>query len=179
MYSDPCGTCVHRWYLLGLVDCEKCKDKSTAEKWTDYAKEAVDSSVQGFAIAAYPPGIGVVAAHYLRNTFNTTYSSEAELSSAYTPLSEDEDKFHQNNQAGGRNRKYVIGDWFSSEAVFYSDGTLNDTPEDKGTFNVYYGDSKILNVLVHGTLDVIPYMIWGNSPSDTTTIVDRLIMALE
>ena len=22
---DPCGTCIHYWYLLGLVDCESCK----------------------------------------------------------------------------------------------------------------------------------------------------------
>ena len=95
------------------------------------------------------------------------------------PLSEAEDKFHQNNQMGGRNQKYVIGTWFASEHVFYSDGTLNDTPEDEGTVNVYYGDNDILNIVVHGSLDVLPYMIFGNSPDDRTTIIDRINMIFD
>ena len=24
-YCDPCGTCIHFWFLLGLLDCDKCK----------------------------------------------------------------------------------------------------------------------------------------------------------
>lgn len=78
-----------------------------------------------------------------------------------------------------RNRKYVLGEWFSSEIVFYSDGTINNTPEDRGTFNVYSGDNVFLNIVVHGSFDVVPYMIWGNSPDDTTTIIDRFIMIWE
>ncbi len=94
----------------------------------------------------------------------------------YEALGEDADKFHQNNQKDDRNRKYVIGDWFSSEIVYYSDGTINLTPEDEGTFNVYSGDNGVLNVVVHGTVDAIPYMIWGNNNNDSTTIIDRIIM---
>lgn len=29
--SDPCGKCIHRWYLLGLVDCDECKAKKERE----------------------------------------------------------------------------------------------------------------------------------------------------
>ena len=32
MFSDPCGTCIHRWYFLGLVDCDTCKAKKNANK---------------------------------------------------------------------------------------------------------------------------------------------------
>ena len=58
--------------------------------------------------------------------------------------------------------------------IYYSDGTINDTPEDRGTLNVYYGPNPIGKYLIHCTFDVIPYMIWGNSPDDSTTIVDRI-----
>ena len=34
----------------------------------------------------------------------------------------------------------------------------------------------IKNIAIHGVFDVVPYMIWGNSYDDTTTIIDRVIM---
>ena len=73
----------------------------------------------------------------------------------------------------------MIGNWFSSEIVFYSDGSVNNTPEDCGTFNIYSGDSGFLNVVFHGTFDVIPYMIYGNSKDDSITIIDRIVMAFK
>jgi len=94
------------------------------------------------------------------------------------PLSKSEDKFHQNNQKGGRNKKYVIGKWFSSEVVLYADGTINNTPEDRGTLNVYYGDDVVGKYVIHGYFDVFPYMLWENSPDDSTTIIDRIIMGI-
>ena len=175
--ADPCGTCVHR--LDFWNDCDVCKNKSTGEKAADAAKEGVDLVVHGLLFYYFPlPTAVVVVLHYGRNVFNKSYTEE-ELRPTQQPLSENEDKFHQNNQRGGRNRKYVIGEWFSSEVVFYADGTLNTTPEDEGTLNVYYGDSVFLNFVVHGLFDVAPYMIWGNSPKDSTTIIDRIMLALE
>ena len=35
MYNDPCGTCIHNWFLLGLVDCKECKKKE-AEQTVKY-----------------------------------------------------------------------------------------------------------------------------------------------
>ena len=106
--------------------------------------------------------------HYSRNIFNNTDYSEEELGK---PLPDEKSKFHQNNLVNNEpNRKYVKGEWFSSEIVFYSDGNINNTPEDRGTFNVYSGGNAILTVVVHGIFDVVPYMLWGNSPDDTTNI---------
>ena len=121
------------------------------------------------------------SAHYSRNTYNNTNYSENELiEQGYQKEPASSDKFHQNNQYNNqRNRKYVIGDWFSSEVVYYSDGTINSTPEDEGTFNVYSGDCPFFNFVVHGTFDVVPYMLWGNSDEDSTTIVDRFMMIWE
>ena len=129
--SDPCGTCVHRIDFWN--DCEKCKSKSLAEKSWDVVKEGVDVFIHSLLFSNFEiPTTIVVTLHYNRNIFNKTFTEE-ELTATLQPLSESEDKFHQNNQRGGRNRKYVIGEWFSSEAVFYADGTLNTTPEDEGT----------------------------------------------
>ena len=120
-------------------------------------------------------------AHYNRNALNNSNYTEQELiDRGYQKEPNSADKFHQNNQVDGqRNRKYVIGDWFSSEIVYYSDGTINSTPEDVGTFNVYSGDCPFLNIVVHGVFDVVPYMLWGNSDDDSTTIVDRFIVIWE
>ena len=140
-------------------------------------KEANDAYIHYYVNKLFPASEIIKFLHYNRNYFNNTNYSEQELiDMGYEALGEDADKFHQNNQKDDRNRKYVIGDWFSSEIVYYSDGTINLTPEDEGTFNVYSGDNGFLNVVVHGTVDVIPYMIWGNNSDDSTTIIDRIIM---
>ena len=39
IFTDPCGTCIHRWYFLGLVDCANCK-KSKAKKKAQEAKRS-------------------------------------------------------------------------------------------------------------------------------------------
>jgi hypothetical protein len=58
--------------------------------------------------------------------------------------------------------------------VYYSDGTINDTPEDRGTPNVYYGDNAFLKYTVHGLYDVVPYVLWGNSHDDSTGVLERM-----
>ena len=144
-----------------------------------YAKKVVDVIVKIATISVDPIGRTVaVVAHYNRNRLNKDDCSEQELKEkGYTPEPSSSDKFHQNNQIDNkRNRKYVIGDWGSGEIVYYSDGTVNNTPEDRGTYNVYSGDNGFLNIVVHGTFDVIPYLVWGNSLHDSTTIVDRVLV---
>ena len=138
----------------------------------------LDMSVDS-ALRTCFPGIFILKeVHYNRNVFNKTDYSQNELGK---PVEDNAAKFHQNNtvinsNGESANKKYVIGDWFSSEVVYYSDGTINNTPEDRGTFNVYSGGNVFLNITVHGVFDVIPYMIWGNSPDDSTTMIDRIIM---
>ena len=60
----------------------------------------------------------------------------------------------------------------------FADGTINNTPEDMGTLNVYYGKNWFGKYVIHGVYDVVPYMLWGNSPDDSTTILDRIILSL-
>ena len=150
--------------------------------WEDVCngfKKGVDVIVQGLLFVTAPVYTLVsVETHYNRNILNDADYTEQELQDEkYEPLGADNDKFHQNNQLNNeRNRKYVIGDWFSSEIVYYSDGTVNNTPEDMGTFNVYSGENLFCKYVIHSYYDVIPYIIWGNSKDDSTTIVDRIIL---
>lgn len=41
---DPCGTCMHYWYLLGLVDCEKCQGKTLGEKWEEFREDGLTAT---------------------------------------------------------------------------------------------------------------------------------------
>lgn len=115
--------------------------------------------------------------HYARNMFNNPPKTENEAKKqGYIQLPESESVFHQNNQVGGVNKKYLSPD-AHMEAVYYADGTINDTPEDQGTYNFYYSHNKkawLQRIVGHGVYDVLPYIIWGNSPDDTTTIIDRI-----
>ena len=67
----------------------------------------------------------------------------------------------------------------NDKIVFYDDGSINDTPEDRGTFNVYYGDNPFGKYVIHGIFDVVPYMLWGNSLDDKTTIIDRVMRCFQ
>ncbi len=97
--------------------------------------------------------------------------------------------YHQKKQKEGENRKYVGNgvfsffgmEFISPETVYYGDGTINDTPEDEGSVNIV--SSKGSNVLTFGwrisghfVFDMLPYFVWGNSPDDSTTIIERIGM---
>lgn len=154
--------------------------ETSPEEVEQFVEESIDGAVQGM-VESLPGAKLTKLLHYNRNIFNQEYSEEY-LTKVLklAPLHTSKAKFHQNNLVKGEpNRKYVIGDWFSSEQVYFSDRRVNNTPEDQGTFNVYSGDNWLLNITIHGSCDVIPYMIWGNSPDDSTTIIDRLEMGIK
>ena len=157
----------------------------------NFTKEYIDTVVQTAATSIMVRFLGkgttamILVLHYGRNIFNEAtyvdYSnySEAQMNAAgYIKYSKIKSKFHNNNTIGAEsNIKYVEKDsWFSSEVILYSNGEVNYTPEDEGTLNVYSGDNKALNIVVHGVFDVVPYMVFGNSPADSTTVVDRIAM---
>ena len=157
-------------------------------KWL--CKKSVD--VHANFVMAYLGGplslplmIPTIGMHYSRNWLNKSYSKEEIDNMGIEKLGKTEDKFHQNHQQTDengekkRNKKYVVGTWFSSEMVFYDDGSVNDTPEDRGTFNVYYGDNPFGKYVIHGIFDVAPYMLWGNSLDDKTTIIDRVMRCFQ
>ena len=153
----------------------------TWEDILDWAKEALDTVVHTAHKTWNPASYYVYKSlHYCRNTLNNVPTTEQKaIQSNYTIVGESDDKFHQNNQRGGRNRKYLSPDGHS-EAVYYSNGQLNNTPEDQGTYNVFSSNGNVFErYLGHGLADVLPYMLWGNSPDDETTIVDRIIMTFK
>lgn len=84
-------------------------------------------------------------------------------------------KCHQNNNPKYPNREYVKE---HKEAIYYgtkeSDkdvgGKLNREPEDMGTYNFGLNDG-----IKHAALDIAPYILCGNSYSDTTTRWTRLV----
>ncbi len=96
--------------------------------------------------------------------------------------------YHQNNTDGDPNRKYVgkakiniFGiKMISPETVYYSNGTINNTPEDMGTVNLFdpTGEDRdlpwIVNNAGHMVFDVVPYFVWGNAPDDSTTAIRRI-----
>ncbi len=165
------------------TDWEIIKDgiKEAVDSAVQYATQSiintVSNSVMGSGSGIFSPSRIIKGLHYNRNELNETYTLDELEDMEIEPEESSSSKFHQNNTVDGEeNKKYVVGEWFSSEMVFFSDGTVNDTPEDMGTFNVYSGDNVALNVVIHGVFDVIPYMIWGNSEDDTTTVIDRVLM---
>ncbi len=57
------------------------------------------------------------------------------------------------------------------EQIFYYDGEINNTPEDRGSFNFCPPN---VNELGHFQKDIVPWIIWGNDPRDRTTVLGRL-----
>ncbi|WP_108946994.1 hypothetical protein [Shewanella halifaxensis] len=64
------------------------------------------------------------------------------------------------------NRKFVSPDGHS-EAVFGSNSCLVTDDKNGGTYN--FAGPRTLGGVPHAVLDVAPYFIFGNSPSDMFT----------
>ncbi len=120
--------------------------------------------------------------HYRRQLYNITY---ADIDTAYANgfRSKAGAYFHklgltdgdESNLDNVKYKKNSIGTvnslWPNSsyECIFDGDGNLDTNALVLGTFNYYdSADSK------HYAHDVIPYFIWGNTSSDTSTWLERL-----
>ena len=80
--------------------------------------------------------------------------------------------YHQNHTIDGTlNTKYISPDGVK-EIIFYADGTINNTPEDRGTANFCSPNTYPVG---HFLKDVVPYWLWGNSPDDSTSLKQRLL----
>ena len=130
--------------------------------------------------------------HYNRN-YNQQQFSFARIEDAknvgFTQLGIDTgedpeglDNCHENglgvpNPSG--NNKYTMtdGKGGSYELVYDSNGNLVTDEVNKGTYN--YADPKGLKgKLDHGIKDLLPYLIFGNSKDDPTTISERIMGTL-
>ena len=76
---------------------------------------------------------------------------------------------HQFTSKDKSNVKWVSPDG-RLEVIFDANGKRVTASEDYGTYN--YSD-PITNPLGHFTQDVVPWLVWGNSPDDSTTRAQR------
>lgn len=124
---------------------------------------------------------GYVTGHYLRNKLNKNLpQNEADAERrGWRKLSAKDSSMHQFNKSDGvRNSKWVSPSGHR-EVVFTGKGEnqrITTDPRDQGTYNFF--DPK-KHPLGHATFDVLPYVFWGNSADDSTTIVTRLVKSYE
>ena len=120
--------------------------------------------------------IGNKTNHYTRNENNLYLpSNDADAArQGWIKLSSKESAMHQFNKENGvENSKWVSPDGHR-EVVFTGKGNdqhVTTDARDIGTYN-YYDPRK--NPAGHVALDVIPYVILGNSSEDSTTIYQRI-----
>ena len=115
--------------------------------------------------------------HFSRNKKNKDLPSYEEIKenkeSGWEKAKQDDAVCHQFNTKNGKpNIKYVNSD--GREVVYFSDGTINNTAEDQGTYDLCPNSDSIKG---HFVKDVVPWIAWGNSPDDRTSVPMRLIVA--
>ncbi|MGL4483373.1 MAG: RHS repeat domain-containing protein, partial [Anaerovoracaceae bacterium] len=103
--------------------------------------------------------------HFTRNENNTGLPATQSSAKSQNWTRHWGDAAHQFNQKMrkgkkqimGRNKKYFKG---NREVIYYYDGTKNNTPEDRGSYNYdpNFGEG-------HNLKDVVPWVVWGNSSS--------------
>lgn len=120
--------------------------------------------------------------HYARNNNQPVGSlpqtAEEAKNSDWSKLSPEESACHQFTAKNGANTKWLSPD-SKMEAVYDSQGRLVLADEDVGTYNRCPSRGKYLTKVVtsigHFFEDMLPWYLWGNSPDDQTTIVDRIV----
>lgn len=118
---------------------------------------------------------GYGTGHYLRNRLNKDLpqNDEDAAKRGWRKLSAKDSSMHQfHREDGVKNSKWVSPDGHR-EVVFTGKGEnqhITDDPRDQGTYNFF--DPK-KHPIGHATLDVLPYMLWGNSADDGTTLYSR------
>ena len=121
-----------------------------------------------------------------KNGTHPTYD-QVVSSSSWTKVSKDQTKYHDNG-IGKAELKYTNKD--GREAVFDGDtlqpmtdpryiATYNFCPIQQLPDNPVIKDYVTYGITMagHAWKDVIPYYIWGNSPEDTTTFKDRILLS--
>lgn len=100
--------------------------------------------------------------HYSRNMYN-------DPSLATDEMPQDKNVFHTQGPNGEGNRKYISPDGHH-EGVYDANGNLVTDPLNMGTYNFSPPSDKPGHLLK----DIVPYVIWGNTPEDPTALMDRL-----
>lgn len=107
--------------------------------------------------------------HYGRNQYNVDLPQNKDEVKAWDWKTEIANCHQFTADNGERYIKYVSPDG-KREVIFDSDWNVITADEDMGTYNYASPDWK----LEHGILDVLPWIIYGNTPEDTTEWYERL-----
>lgn len=71
----------------------------------------------------------------------------------------------------GDNLKIITKDGYYEAIYDKNSGNMITDPRDIGTYNYAHPDNDPIG---HAILDVVPWIIWGNSEQDTTNIFQRV-----
>ena len=89
-------------------------------------------------------------------------------------MDENKDVYHEQGTSSSSNPayndKYVSPDGHK-EVVFNENGQIVTDPVNQGTYN--YSDPNT-DPVGHFINDMVPYYVYGNSPSDPTTMFERI-----
>jgi len=108
--------------------------------------------------------LGGITLHYIRNTFNETITYDDAVLSGWTQLGDAQNVFHTMGGGNENNIKLVSPDGYS-ELIFDGDSNLVTGPAVYGTFN-YIPSGGLLGNIGHTAVDITPYMVLGNTPTD-------------
>ena len=147
-FIDPTGFCTCIGTRLSFVDCGSVDCPESKNYTFDNSCFSLPNKKE----------------HYSRNRYNPSF-----------PLEYDAEFFkgwddsvavncHQFTAENRDNVKYVSPDGMY-EVIYDVDGKLVFAPEDVGTYN-YVSPNK--SALGHFIKDVLPWIIYGNSPEDST-----------
>ena len=78
---------------------------------------------------------------------------------------------HQFTAKDGKPNYKVVTKDGRYEAIYDSNGNLVEDPRDIGTYNYC---PLVDSAIGHFFVDVLPWIIWGNSADDTTTVGERI-----
>ena len=178
---------------VNRIDSEGYMWKSV-KKWIsntwNNVKKTANQFINTVKKKAYTAYNKVIKKHYEERTEkNGTHPTYEDVvsNSNWTKVSEDQTKYHDNG-IGKAELKFTNED--GREAVFdgdtlepmtdpryiatYNFCPIQQLPNNPGISDyVIYGKTTI----GHAWKDVLPYYIWGNSPDDTTTIIDRILLS--
>ena len=124
--------------------------------------------------------------HYARNQYNTDLpQTEREMlqlvkKGEWIRSKKSEAACHQNNVTDGcENGKYISKDGHREVVYSREEGHIGEivtNDEDMGTYNfASYKDDPA----GHVKKDLIPWLIWGNTPDDKTTFIERSFKSLK
>jgi RHS repeat-associated protein len=142
----------------------------------------IPAAVVGFAIAG-PIGAvtaavvavqavnNVITAHYDRNDNNVDLPENKDQAIQEGWDDSVAANCHQFSAIDGPNVKFVSPDGFR-EVIYDSSGNMVTDPKDIGTYN-YSPSGTFFGSIGHMAVDVVPWVLWGNSEDDDTNIFER------